>query len=307
MTIRVSAPSRLHFSLLDLSGDLGYVDGGMGVAIKLPRTVVKAEPWGELLVEGPRADEVRSKLSKLGLKGKVTILQTPPPHMGFGSTTQLLLSSAKALASLNGIDMNSSELAVLMGRGGTSGIGVRIFEEGGFVYDFGHDITIKGSPKPSGASLASPPPSLRLEFPEDWWFLLVYKEERGLYDERREVREFEERTPIPPEESSRTCRIAYMLILGGIVERNYERFVRGINEIQKVGFKKIELEIQPEYVKEVMEEVRKVTGNAGLSSMGHLVYSVIPKKKARKIARQLEIDGFKVMITPPDNEGAKVY
>jgi beta-ribofuranosylaminobenzene 5'-phosphate synthase len=143
LRVTVSAPSRLHITLLDLSGDLGFVDGGVGVAIKLPRTVVRAEPYHELSVEGPRAKEVRGKLSELGLTGKVVIENAPPPHMGFGSTTQLLLSSAKALGLINGIEFSVNELGALMGRGGTSGIGVKAFEEGGFIFDFGHSVSIK--------------------------------------------------------------------------------------------------------------------------------------------------------------------
>ena len=35
----VSAPARLHFGLIDLSGDHGRIDGGAGVAIESPRVV----------------------------------------------------------------------------------------------------------------------------------------------------------------------------------------------------------------------------------------------------------------------------
>jgi len=307
MQLMVSSPSRVHVSLLDLSGDLGYLDGGVGFAVKFPRTVVYASPSDKLEVLGPRSDLVLNKLRKLGLNGKVEIASVAPPHMGFGSTTQLLLTSLKALCELNAVPCNSREMALLVGRGGTSGIGTAVFENGGFIADFGHETTIKGSPKPSGVSSASPPSYLRLPFPEDWWVVIAYpKKRRGIYDEITEVEEFKKRTPIPPEESAKAVRIAYMLIIAGIAEKNYARFAKGINEIQKVGFKRIEVEIQPAAVTELMEEMRKIFGNSGLSSMGQAVYSIVLEKHVRKKLSEINFDGFDVIVTPADNTGAKV-
>ncbi|ALU11805.1 hypothetical protein EYM_04885 [Ignicoccus islandicus DSM 13165] len=305
--IAISSPSRIHVSLLDLTGNLGYLDGGIGFAIKLPRTVVVGRPSEDFKVIGPRANEVYERLKGLNLKGELEIRSTPPAHMGFGSTTQLLLSSAKALCSLNGINCSSRELAILTGRGGTSGIGVAVFEEGGFVADFGHSIEVKEKPSPSGASRASPPPYLRLELPEEWIAVIAYPDKRkGIYDEVREVTEFEERTPIREEESSKAIRIAYMLIMGGVVERNLERFSKGINSIQEVGFKRIEWELQPSEVKEACTEMRRVFGNCGLSSMGQAIYSVTRRENVRKKVSEIELNGFNLLVTPFDNSGASV-
>ncbi len=307
MRVLVSAPSRLHFSLLDLTGDLGFLDGGIGVALKLPRTVVETEESEELEVIGPRSSELLEKLKIIGLTGKIRVKKAPPSHMGFGSTTQLLLSALYSLCLINGIKCNYKELALLAGRGGTSGIGVRIFEEGGFVFDFGHSVKVKGTPKPSGASLSAPPQSIRLPFPEDWWFVIAYpKRKRGIYDERTEVSEFEKKTPIPPEESAKAVRIAYMLVIAGVVSKDFERFSKGINMLQDVGFKKIEVEIQPDEVKDVMRKMREVFGNAGLSSMGQAVYSVVPYEWVRKKLNELSIEDFEIIVTPPDNNGREV-
>ncbi|ABU82617.1 beta-ribofuranosylaminobenzene 5'-phosphate synthase family protein [Ignicoccus hospitalis] len=308
MRVKVSAPSRLHFALVDLSGDLGRLDGGAGVALKFPRTVVVAEENDELAYEGPRADEVVPKLKRLGLKGKVRVIETPPPHAGFGSTTSLLLSSAKALFELNGIPVTSRELAVFMGRGGTSGVGVAAFEGGGFIVDFGHDAELKRRPLPSGASLTTPPPYLRLEFPEEWAFVISIPH-KGVYDERREVSEFLKHTPIPPEESALTARIILMMIIPSILEKDLELFKRGINELQKVGFKRIERELQDEKTKEVCRTFREVAGSAGLSSMGPACFAVVHVTESRVIMEELEskISDVEVRITTADNVGARVF
>ena len=306
MRVKVSAPSRLHFSLVDLSGDLGRLDGGAGVALKLPRTVVVAEESDELKYFGPRADEVLPKLERLGLKGRIKVISSPPAHVGLGSTTSLLLSCAKALSSVNGVELTARELALLTGRGGTSGVGVAVFESGGFVVDFGHDLEQKGRPLPSGASLASPPPYVRLDFPEEWTILVAFPE-KGVYDEEREVDEFLKRTPIPPGESSKVARIIFMLMIPAVLEKRIDLFKKAINELQKVGFKKIENELQDEEVRAFMEKVRELSGVAGLSSMGPTVYTVVPSDEARatfeRVRRELP-KGWKLVMTSADNVGA---
>ena len=34
--VKIRTPARLHFSLIDLSGELGRIDGGIGVALAKP-------------------------------------------------------------------------------------------------------------------------------------------------------------------------------------------------------------------------------------------------------------------------------
>ncbi len=307
--VRVSSPSRIHVTLLDLCGDLGRADGGVGFAVKLPRTVVEARPCEDLKVEGPRADEVEERLSNLGLKGCVKVLNSPPPHVGLGSTTQLVLSSARALASINGVEMSAQELAELTGRGGTSGVGVRVFESGGFVIDFGHPLELKGKLLPSGASLTSPPPTLRVDFPEEWRIIMAFPKGGGKYDEEREVDVFLNKTPLKEQECDRVARIIYMMLIPSVIMKDLSLFHRAINMIQQVGFKRVENEIQSPEVKKLMEEVRRITGMAGLSSMGPLVYTVVHKDVVRitkKKVAELVPEGFEVIATPPDNCGARL-
>ncbi len=307
--VRVSSPSRIHITLLDLCGDLGRVDGGVGFGVKLPRTVVEAEPCENFEVRGPRADEVRERLLPLGLKGCIKIVNTVSPHVGLGSTTQLLLSSAKALALVNGIELSAQELAELVGRGGTSGVGVRVFESGGFIIDFGHSLELKGEILPSGVSLTSPPPTIRLDFPEDWRIIMVYPEEGGSYDEVSEVKVFLERTPLEPRECDRLARIIFMILIPSVITKDLRLFHKAINMIQNIGFKRVENEIQNEMIRRLMEEIRKVSGMAGLSSMGPLVYTVVHKDIARVMKKEISRfvpEGFGITVSPPDNSGVRI-
>ncbi len=50
MRVKVRTPSRLHFSMVDLRGDLGRIFGSVGVAIDRPNIVLEAEPIAPVLL-----------------------------------------------------------------------------------------------------------------------------------------------------------------------------------------------------------------------------------------------------------------
>ncbi len=89
-----------------------------------------------------------------------------PSHSGLGSGTQLSLAVAKAILEMNDHDLPIPKIAEIVGRGGTSGIGVASFESGGFILDSGHMKSIKKEFLPSSASKAAPPTVIaRYDFP----------------------------------------------------------------------------------------------------------------------------------------------
>ena len=145
MKVTVRSPCRLHLSLIDLNGSLGRIDGSVGITLANPHVEVTAEKSSKQEVDaGVRTNEIRQLISKISTKYGITkkiklnARRQIPLHAGLGSTTQLYLSVARAMLGLNNIKANVRELAVLTGRGGTSGIGVHAFEHGGFLVDCGH-------------------------------------------------------------------------------------------------------------------------------------------------------------------------
>ena len=204
MEIRIKAPSRLHFSLIDLSGSINRVDGGIGVGLTEPylelrfydnqsiplhlREFLEFNKGGSkdkrriqyydtaigrfvLIISDPRVEHLekvhRIELDEIfevfgtkidaiigyfnkkfnidinGFKNKAPFIfeikTTLFSHTGLGSKTQLLLSFATALKQYYNKDVDVYELTKLVGRGGTSGIGYRVFEKGGFILDCGID------------------------------------------------------------------------------------------------------------------------------------------------------------------------
>src|SRR5208337_3421074 len=154
-----------------MHGGSGRVDGGIGIALDEPSILLEAELSPVLQVSGGDAATrervgqlAAGVLQKIGAGGSVaiTVRSSYPAHVGLGRGSQLSLAVARAISELHGRHLPVRELARLVGRGGTSGIGTAAFEYGGFIIDGGHRFGEGGEKtdfRPSSASRdVSPPP-----------------------------------------------------------------------------------------------------------------------------------------------------
>ena len=322
--VMVSAPSRLHLGLIDLSGVIGRVDGGIGIALNLPRTVVIAEPAPAIRVSGAegetliRAEEVsRAVTASLGIPGgaHITIRATPPGHVGLGSGTALSLAVARAIAELHGIPLPAEQLAAIAGRGGTSGIGTAAFAGGGFLIDGGHSFGVRGEKqefRPSRASrgVSVAPVTVRHDFPEDWQILLVIPQPDHPVQGSSEEEIFRAGCPVPLAEVTAICHEVVMRMLPGIVEHDLDLFGAAVNRIQELGFKHVELARQDAVVPALMAGLRDAgAACAGMSSFGPAVYAIsdAPLSDLESAARELlRGQAARIVRTRGDNTGAHV-
>ncbi len=122
--IQITTPSRLHFSLIDLNGQIGRIDGGFGLAINEPKFEIIAERSNEIQVESKNYTERASTLIKhlqaiYQFPGiKIKLKSEIPTHSGFGSGTQLSLGIASAANKLFNLNLSVVEIAKAVGRGG---------------------------------------------------------------------------------------------------------------------------------------------------------------------------------------------
>lgn len=133
---RVVAPSRLHFGLLN-AGDVPERPrfGGCGLMIDWPGVAVRVESADTWSSAGPLAERAEVYAGRVAWEPlRVTVERCPPEHVGLGVGTALGLAVAKAVRP----DLPAHDLAVLIGRGTRSGVGVHGFERGGFILDAGH-------------------------------------------------------------------------------------------------------------------------------------------------------------------------
>lgn len=233
--VYVKAPSRLHFGLIELRGDIGRIFGSVGVALCTPSLWIKASRYERVEVVGD--DERAASFAKLFLdhyhiKGgcKVEVKSSIPAHVGLGSGTQTALAVAKALSLLYDVNVSLNELAVVMKRVSVSGIGLRAFERGGFIVDGGYKVDKGGRAK---VERGSPPPVIfNHPFPDDWYFVVaIPRIRRGLSgdDEKKAF----DQLPEPSEEVvSRMYRVLYGSMIPSLIEKDIATFGKALTELQ---------------------------------------------------------------------------
>ncbi|MBP2647474.1 MAG: hypothetical protein H6Q77_1098 [Gemmatimonadetes bacterium] len=227
--VRVRAPARLHFGVLDLRGMLGRRFGGMGAAVPAPALQLEAERADSLTATGPDAERAVSFAKRYaeaaGFSGgaRFLITQSMPAHSGLGSGTQLALSVARALAELYGRPHDAATLARHVGRGARSGVGTWLFERGGFVLEGG---------RREGAGLA--PLLTRLPMPESWRCVVAVPATSPGLSGEAEAEAFRSLPPPPEREVEHIAHLILMQLLPALVEGDLRDFGAALAEVQQV-------------------------------------------------------------------------
>ncbi|MBN2110942.1 MAG: beta-ribofuranosylaminobenzene 5'-phosphate synthase [Methanosarcinaceae archaeon] len=315
--IRITSPSRLHLTLIDMNASMGRIDGGAGISLESPHIVISAEMSEDTEVTGnsllkERVEAAVGKVLPEGEGIRMVIEEDMYAHVGLGSGTQASLSAAAAVNELYGLGMSVRDLAIAVGRGGTSGIGVASFEAGGFIVDGGHRFSEKGSFSPSSASRADPAPVIFRHDLPDWDIVLAVPDTQGAHD-AKEVDIFRKVCPIPLNEVQEVSHIILMKMMPSIVENDIEAFGHAINHIQSLGFKRHEVQLQHPAVRDVMSLMQESGAyGAGMSSFGPAVYGVVDSREdAAYIMEDVQeyLDrtiGGTVMVTRANNRGAVI-
>ncbi len=314
--IKITTPSRLHITLIDMNGEIGRVDGGAGLTLSSPNVKVTAAEADEIQIEGLQefADRMIKAAEAVLPEGKgvrINVEALIPAHVGFGSGTQASLAAAAAVNELYGLGKSVRELAFAVKRGGTSGIGVTAFERGGFIVDGGHRFKDKGAFMPSAASRVPPGPVLfREDFPE-WDVVIAVPNDKGMHDQQ-EIDVFQEFCPLPIEEVREVAHMVLMKMMPAVIEGDIESFGAAVNHVQTVGFNKRESLIWPDFVKSIASFMRSRSYGAGVSSFGPVVYAFVDN---REEGRQLQAEvqkmldesvGGTTMMTRAKNSGAEI-
>ena len=329
--IRITTPCRIHLSLIDENGYTGRVDGGIGLMLDRPNVIFEATNHAEeFKIEAHKyyresievINEQASKIFKaFNINNKnfhFNLRRYFPSHVGLGSKTQLSLAIAIAITKLKAIDdISLEDLTRLVNRGGTSGIGWRGFEKGGFIVDAGHEFG-KGKEKetflPSSASKEANPALtiLRYPIPEHWRFVLVIPNvKKGAFGDE-EISIFQSHAPIPREEVNEVSHQILMKIVPGIIKNDLECFGEGLKRIQNIGFKKIEISLQHEIVKKTLAFFEEYGIKAfGMSSFGPSVIGIVESDdEANNLLKSVQLhlngNGAHIYLCKPNNHGAKI-
>jgi beta-ribofuranosylaminobenzene 5'-phosphate synthase len=317
--VKVITPSRLHIALIDMNASLGRVDGGAGIALESPNIVISAEKSEKAEVVasssiapdivGHAARSAKIMEKKYGACAKIHIEKAYRPHVGLGSGTQTRLAVASAINKLYRLGLSVREMAIAVQRGGTSGIGVTAFEKGGFILDGGHRFLDKKDFLPSSLARAPPPPIiLRHDFP-NWDIIIATPDTESIY-RKNEADHFQVFCPVPLNEVRSLSHVVLMKMLPALFEADARAFGDSINDIQKLGFKRREIELRHPIVKKIMKEMlRSGAYGAGMSSFGPTVYGIADDAdEVRKAVQELleRSVGGEVKVVRAANKVAKV-
>ena len=167
--------------------------------------------------------------------------------------------------------------------------------------------------RPSAASRGvSPPPVIaRHDFPSDWRILLAIPEVPAGASGKTETDIFRNHCPVPLDEVRELSHEVLMRMLPGIAARDLDLFGSSVNAVQQLGFKKVELSLQPPQVTGLLDVLREAgAAGAGLSSFGPAVYAIGDtgmtgiEQAAQKFMK--ETGGGTTLITTARNSGAVV-
>jgi beta-RFAP synthase len=151
----------------------------------------------------------------------IRIHEAIPEHIGLGSGTQLALAIGMGMVRFHGLEFGVRDIARTIQRGGRSGIGIAVFEQGGLVIDGGR-----------GIGTDTPPLLSRMEIPQRWRFILVFdRRGQGLHG-KQEAEAFKTLPVFPVEETARLCHLLMMQALPALAEGDINGFGAVITQLQ---------------------------------------------------------------------------
>lgn len=324
-SLTIRTPSRLHLGLIDMNGSTGRVDGGAGITLNDPGFEITFTTSESLSINAPDPDithKITSLISRLYGTAtelppvKITVHKSIPFHAGLGSGTQLALALVSGISYINGEALDSEALIQRTGRGGTSGIGVRAFTDGGLIVDAGHRFgegRAKSSFTPSAASPGVKPAPLigRYEFPKDWNIILALPNCLTGSEGEAEKEIFKRCCPVPLDEVRILSHLVMMKLIPSVLEHDLDEFGDAVNMLSEYGFKRCELDLQPPIIRSLIQAMRESgAAGAGMSSFGPVVYG-ITDTDGREIQSAAEeimqtISGGSTLITTGRNKGYEI-
>ncbi len=266
---RVVAPSRLHFGLLN-AGDIPGVPrfGGCGLMIDSPGVAVRVEPAARWHGEGPAADRAVEFARRVTAEPhRVVVERCPPQHIGLGVGTSLGLAVAKALRP----DLSTVELALLVGRGLRSGVGLHGFDRGGFIVDAGK------------VGDALPGLAAHVSFPAGWRIVLIVPDQPSPWHGSDERAAFARRRD--PSVAARVAEQMQHLLMAEIVPAleagHFDRFSEGVYEYNRLAGWPFVADQGGTYsgrvVTAIIDTIREVgCAGVGQSSWGPAVFALAP-------------------------------
>jgi len=287
--LKITTYPRLHITLIGMNNSGYRINGGIGFSIdSMQLNFIIEESKVFHLVDNRefKLDEIQALriadiINKIKIdrnfKGNISIEINGdmPTHSGFGSGTIIRLACIEALFLINDSTYNDETLIKLSGRGGTSGIGVRTFFHGGFVFEIGHknaqELLPSGFVEDLGRS------SLLVEngpMP-DWEIGIFIPKDIKTLNQNEEKLFFEKTIPIEDKEVFATLYHVVFGLYASIKENDINTFSKALKEIQKCKWKYLERNIYGPKLMQYENLIYNCGADAvGMSSLGPSLFFI---------------------------------
>jgi beta-ribofuranosylaminobenzene 5'-phosphate synthase len=230
------------------------MNGGIGFAVDGPTATIEAKPASNIEIEDARrfpmtASELQQlRGALLGFSQRLELKQgaairiegAMQTHVGMGSATAIRLAALQALALVSGRTVARGALVAASGRGGTSGIGVNSYFDGGLVCDLGRSSDGSHFSPSSQVRATSPPLALPSVKMPDWPVLLCIPSTIRTKTQGEEVAFFARTAPLPAAATFETSYIALFELYAAAAEADFGAFCRGIEHMQRTEWKQAE-------------------------------------------------------------------
>lgn len=285
MIVEIQANGRIHGGLIDLS-DAGYrLNGGFGWAVEGPKLLVRARKSEQIAVSDCRAwpilEDERKALTDLVADFRAAYDLSPsaveisgdlPSHRGLGAGTAIRLAVLEACAKLGGLDLDPEALVAASGRGGTSGIGIRTYFEGGLVLDIGHPRGAPAAPSRDRLAVGAAMPLVRVNMPQ-WAMGIALPKNAGQVSIFSERDVFAQTLPLTLCDVQTILYEAVYGVLGGALEEDIMVFASAIDKVQTGAWKLAEWRHHGTDLVRLATALRAAGAlGVGLSSMGPALY-----------------------------------
>lgn len=279
---------RIHITLIGMNNDGYRINGSIGFSICNPKINVYFEESDNFEITDERkikfTKQEKTKLQQvlidaankfeLNKRIRYIIKSDALPHYGLGSNTAIYMSCVEALFMLNGIEYSQDDIVRCSKRGGTSGIGINTYFEGGFIFDVG----IKNNEQLfNPSSIADRNGEMPLVVHKsklpDWKIGICIPKYIQNKSEQEEIDFFKAHCPINKTSIESILYEAVYGITSSIIEHDYDVFCKSVNTIQSSQWKYLERLLYGEELIKLEQKIKSLGADCvGMSSLGPVLF-----------------------------------
>lgn len=317
----ITTRSRLHLTLLAMHAGEYRMNGGIGFAIQEPSCQIVFTASKKFEVNDQRLKTLSIDESQRFFKVlndeqlrydfesalTISIAGDMPIHSGFGSGTAITLSCLEALHLLNDRTPSKTELIKASGRGGTSGVGINTYFDGGCVFDLGKPINGDLHVPSNQASEIYQPLLLSVNEMPDWDIGICTPRYLPVKTQAEEKAFFERVCPISAVSAYETIYHSLFGLYAAIKENNKSLFCKSLKRVQDCDWKKAERSEYGEMLLNIETALYKCGASAvGMSSLGPSLFFLADDVRFVNRKMRALYPECNLYITQPINHGRSV-